>query len=64
VLAQQLLLAVLARDAGDEGGAVLLAAETRRWAVAIGATRLALQADSFIAGVDPTRAPEDTSATG
>ena len=40
VLAQQLLLAVLARDAGDEAGARALAAEIRRWAEQLGATRL------------------------
>jgi hypothetical protein len=48
VLAQQILLAELAREAGDEGAAVLLATETRRWAAAIGATRLAAEADCFL----------------
>jgi hypothetical protein len=48
VLAQQILLAALAREAGDEGGAVLLATETRRWAAAVGATRLAAEADAFL----------------
>ena len=56
VLAQQLLLAVLARDAGDEAGARALAAETLRWAEQLGATRLAGQVDGFLAGVDPTAA--------
>jgi hypothetical protein len=56
-LSQQLLLAVLARDAGDEAGAVALAAEIARWAGAIGADRLAAQADAFLAGTDPTALP-------
>ena len=57
VLAQQVLLAVLARDAGDEAGAVALAAEVRRWALAVGATRLAGQASDVLAGIDPTQPP-------
>ncbi|TVZ90178.1 hypothetical protein [Streptomyces sp. BK340] len=60
-LSQQLLLAVLARDAGDEAGAVALATEIVRWAGAIGADRLAAQADAFLAGADPT-APGPTDA--
>src|ERR1043165_6688857 len=40
-LSQLLLLAVLARDAGNEAGAVTLAAEIVRWATAIGAASLA-----------------------
>lgn len=48
VLAQQILLAGLARESGDEGGARLLATETRRWAAAIGATRLAVEVDAFL----------------
>jgi hypothetical protein len=48
VLAQQVLLVGLAREAGNEGGAVLLATETRRWAEAIGATRLVDEVDSFL----------------
>ncbi|HTJ32842.1 MAG TPA: hypothetical protein VL738_06385 [Dactylosporangium sp.] len=62
-LSQQLLLAVLARDAGDEAGATALAAEVARWANAIGAARTAAQATAFLAGVDPTQpppAPEDS----
>ncbi len=38
VLAQQNLLAALAREKGQKEGAAMLAAETRRWAEAIGAT--------------------------
>ena len=49
-LSQQMLLAVLARDAGDEPGAVRLATEIRRWAGAIGAVRLRDQAAAFLAG--------------
>jgi hypothetical protein len=56
-LAQQLLLAVLARDAGDEAGARLLAGEVARWAAAAGAVRIAAQAAAFLAGVDPTVPP-------
>lgn len=55
VLAQQLLLAVLARDAGDGEGARLLATEVRRWAGAVDAADLAAQADGFLAGADPTK---------
>jgi hypothetical protein len=62
VLAQQVLLAVLARDAGDEAGARALAGETQRWAEALGATRLAGQAAGFLAGVDPTAPPQEVAA--
>jgi hypothetical protein len=62
VLAQQLLLAVLARDAGDEAGASALATEVRRWAVAIEAIQIARQSADFLAGVDPTRAPDAEDA--
>ena len=58
-LAQQLLLAVAHRDEGDEAGARAIAREVVRWAGAVGATRIARQAESFVAGVDPTRAPDD-----
>ncbi|MFC8364420.1 hypothetical protein ACFUIY_31660 [Streptomyces griseorubiginosus] len=58
VLAQQLLLAVLARDAGDEAGARALAREVARWAEAIGADRLHAQTTGFLHGVDPTAVPE------
>ncbi|MEU0409580.1 hypothetical protein ABZ307_17415 [Streptomyces griseorubiginosus] len=58
VLAQQLLLAVLARDTGDEPGARALAREVGRWAEAIGANRLHAQTTGFLDGVDPTAAPE------
>ena len=57
VLAQLLLLAVLARDADDEAGARALATETLRWAEQLGALRLAGQVSGFLAGVDPTRPP-------
>jgi hypothetical protein len=56
-LSQQLLLAVLARDAGDEAGAVALAAEVARWAGALGATRIESNAREFVAGADPTAPP-------
>ncbi|MGW0883535.1 hypothetical protein [Streptomyces sp. NPDC002671] len=56
-LSQQLLLAVLARDSGDEAGARALAAEIVRWAQAIGADRLAAQTSAFLAGADPTAGP-------
>jgi len=62
VLAQQVLLAVLARDAGDEAGAQALAAETLRWADQLGATRLADQVSGFLAGVDPTAPPQEVAA--
>ena len=58
-LSQQLLLAVLHRDEGDEAGARAIAGEVLRWATAIGAVAAARQAEGFLAGVDPTRAPED-----
>ncbi|MGW7378298.1 hypothetical protein [Streptomyces sp. NPDC054794] len=61
-LSQQLLLAVLARDTGDEAGARALATEIARWARAIGADRLCAQATGFLAGVDPTAGPEDPEA--
>lgn len=57
VLSQQLLLAVLARDTGDEAGARALAREVARWAEAMGAERLHAQTTGFLAGVDPTAAP-------
>ena len=56
-LAQQLLVAVLDRDAGDEAGARALAREIVRWAGAIGAPRLQAQAVAFLDGVDPTAPP-------
>ncbi|MFG2040342.1 hypothetical protein [Dactylosporangium sp. NPDC048998] len=56
-LSQQMLLAVLARDAGDEAGATALAGEVARWATAIGAARTAAQATAFLDGVDPTQPP-------
>ncbi|MDV9174280.1 hypothetical protein R6V09_29740 [Streptomyces sp. W16] len=61
-LSQLLLLAVLARDSGDEAGAKALATEVERWASAIGAPRLAAQARGFLAGVDPTAPPEESGS--
>jgi hypothetical protein len=58
-LSQQILLAVLARDAGDEAGAHLLATEVARWADAIGAAGIHAQATAFLSGVDPTAPPPD-----
>jgi hypothetical protein len=58
-LSQQMLLAVLARDAGDEAGARALAREIARWAGAIGANRLAAQASAFLADIDPTAPPDN-----
>ncbi len=60
-LSQQLVLAVLARDAGDEAGAQLLATEVARWADAIGAVGIRAQATAFLSGVDPTAPPPDTA---
>lgn len=54
-LSQQMLLAVLARDEGDEAGAVALAREIARWAGALGAKTTEAQARAFLDGVDPTR---------
>ncbi|WP_239159344.1 hypothetical protein [Winogradskya humida] len=48
-LSQQMLLAELARETGDEAGAVRLATEIARWADAIGASRLTDQARTFLA---------------
>ncbi|MER7684778.1 hypothetical protein [Streptomyces sp. NPDC097610] len=62
-LSQQLLLAVVARDAGDEAGAVALVREIARWAGAIGALTTEAQARGFLAGVDPT-APPAPAASG
>jgi hypothetical protein len=56
-LAQQVLLAVLARDAGDEAGALALAREIARWAGAVGAGTLESQALGLLGGVDPTAPP-------
>lgn len=56
-LAQQLLLAVLARDRGDESAALLLAGEVNRWAGAIRAGRTQTLSRAFLAGQDPTRPP-------
>jgi len=61
-LAQQLLLAVLARDRGDEPAAVALATEISRWAAATGATRLHSQAQAFLTGQDPTPPPPDSDS--
>jgi hypothetical protein len=61
-LSQQLLLAVLARDTGDEPAATALATEVARWAEAMGATRLATQATSFLTGTDPTAGSRNNSS--
>lgn len=61
-LSQQLLLAVLARDAGDEAGAALLGREVARWAAALGAGAIEAQARAVVAGDDPTAAPADAEA--
>ncbi|MGI5460597.1 hypothetical protein ACQEWB_47020 [Streptomyces sp. CA-249302] len=63
-LSQQLLLAMLARDTGDEPGARALATEVARWAGAIGAGRLAAQATNFLAGADPMGPPKETESVG
>jgi hypothetical protein len=60
-LSQQMLLAVCARDAGDEAGARALAGEIARWASAVGASRLETQASAFLAGADPTAPPGNRS---
>ncbi|WP_170126022.1 hypothetical protein [Nocardioides speluncae] len=62
-LAQQILLAQLARERGDEHGARLLAAEVARWAGAVGADRTRAHAEAFAAGADPT-SPDATNAEG
>ncbi|MFF5303898.1 hypothetical protein ACFY5F_31520 [Streptomyces sp. NPDC013161] len=59
-LSQLLLLAVLARDSGDEAGARALATEVAHWAGAVGAPRLEAQARGFLAGVDPTAPPAES----
>ena len=58
-LAQQILIAVLARDAGDEAGAKALATEIARWTGAAGMPRQHAQALDFLAGTDLTGAPEE-----
>jgi tetratricopeptide (TPR) repeat protein len=63
-LSQQILLAVLARDAGDEAGARLLATEIARWAEAIGALGILGQATAFLHGVDPTAPATVSSSAG
>ena len=62
VLAQQVLLAVAARDGGDEAGARALATEALRWARAVGAVRLTGQLTDFLAGADPTQPPATEAA--
>jgi hypothetical protein len=61
MLSQQMLLAVLARDRGDEAGAVALATEIERWAAAIGAGHVAEQASAFLRGIDPTAPPPESA---
>jgi hypothetical protein len=48
-LSQQLLLATLAQDEGDDAGAARLATEIARWAGALGAEALARQARELVA---------------
>ena len=60
-LSQQLLLAVLARDAGDEAAATAVATEVAHGAQALGATRIRDNANGFLSGTDPTAAPANTS---
>ncbi|MCU7723517.1 hypothetical protein ODJ79_07320 [Actinoplanes sp. KI2] len=60
-LSQLLLLAVLARDSGDEAAANAIAAEVARWAQALGAIRVRDNAIGFLSGVDPTAAPDEAS---
>jgi hypothetical protein len=61
-LSQQMLLAVLARDGGDEAGALALAREIARWAGAIGAVTTEAQANGFLAGADPTAPPAESGS--
>jgi hypothetical protein len=65
-LSQLLLLAVLARDSGDETAANAVAAEVARWAQALGAIRIRDNANGFLSCVDPTAAPDEAgpAATG
>ena len=63
VLAQQLLLAVLVRDAGNEAGAVALAREVGRWSGQLGAVQRVRQVEEFLAGVDPTAPPQEVAAS-
>jgi hypothetical protein len=62
-LAQQLLLAVVHRDEGDEAGARAIAGEVLRWGSALGAVGIARQAEGFLAGVDPTKAPDEDESS-
>jgi hypothetical protein len=62
VLTQQLLLALWARDTGDEAGATALAREIARWAGAIGADHVRAQAAGFLAGADPTAPPRESGS--
>ena len=62
-LSQQILLAVLSRDTGDDAGAVALAREIARWAKALGAARIESQAAGLLAGIDPTAPPANVSRT-
>ncbi|MFF3332379.1 hypothetical protein ACFYWX_22930 [Streptomyces sp. NPDC002888] len=62
-LSRQMLLAVPARDAGDEAGDGAPAAEGAGWTEAVGAVRLAAQASAFLAGTVPTAAPPSESVS-
>ncbi len=59
-LSQQLLLALLLRDEGDEAGATAVAGEVARWAASIGAVGLHLQATDFLVEQE-NRSAEDPS---
>jgi tetratricopeptide (TPR) repeat protein len=58
-LAQLILVALFARDTGDEAGATILAREIARWSGALGAARIEDQARDLLAGSDPTARPDD-----
>ena len=45
---------------GDEAGARAVADEVGRWATAVGAGSVIRQAEAFLAGVDPTKGPDET----
>lgn len=62
-LAQQILLAQLARESGDEAGALMLAREVSRWAGALGADRHRASAEAFLTGEDPTKRPAPDNST-
>ncbi|MCX4878417.1 hypothetical protein [Streptomyces sp. NBC_00847] len=63
-LSRQLLLAVPARDTGDEAGVRALATEIARWAGAIGAVHIEAETTAFLAGADPTAPPQQSEEVG